>query len=123
MAAAGVDRRSKRRYGMDLDLTYKLVQEPGVAGSGITRDLSRCGIFFSSLGRILPEESVLELSIRWPALLMGKVAVNLAIVGEVIRSSARGTAVRIQRYEFRTASRGPASVLLPFEIIRPGHAG
>jgi hypothetical protein len=53
----------------------------------------------------------LDLSIDWPARLDGDVQIQLVASGVVVRSSGAVTALRLERYEFRT--RRPGSRVVP----------
>jgi len=50
----------------------------------------------------LPVDGIVELSIDWPFLLHNACLLQLNIQGRIVDSCERGTAVRIERYEFRT---------------------
>jgi hypothetical protein len=52
-----------------------------------------------------------ELSMTWPVLLNDTCPMKLMIYGCVIRSSERGAAIAIERYEFRT--QGSRAFALP----------
>ena len=97
------DRRSKRRYPITLPVQYKIMKNYLVmgSGSGTTVDLSSGGIAFST-----PEPvrlgSFLEVSVSWPVLLNQSCPLKLVASGRVIRSDQNCTAIRMDRYEFRT---------------------
>ena len=55
----------------------------------------------------LPADAVVEISIRWPYLLQDACLLQLAVHGRVVATHERGTAVHIERYEFRTRARRP----------------
>src|ERR1035441_1289894 len=106
------DRRGDRRYGIQLDIRWKLLHRRRVLDSGIgrTRDLSSRGILFE-VGRILPARSHLEVAISWPALLHGVSPLKLVAAGRVVRSDGTCTAIRMTQHEFRTA--GPPRRTVP----------
>jgi len=106
MQVTSRERRGGDRYRLELELQYRLFHGSRVidAGTGRTYNLSRDGVFFET-GRMLEAGAPVELSIRWPVLLMGTCPVKLVISGSVARSDERGTAVKTSRYEFRTAAR------------------
>jgi hypothetical protein len=97
------DRRAKRRYPIDLPAEYKIVKNYLVIGkgSGKSLDLSSKGIAFAP-AEPLKIGSYLELSVSWPVLLNQSCPLKLVVSGRVVRSDARGTAMRLDRYEFRT---------------------
>ena len=99
------DRRSDRRYQMDLELRWRLIRRKRVrdAGLGRTIDLSSGGILFDS-GRQLPAGMNVELSISWPVLLRNVAPLQLVVTGRITRSMGNRTAIQIQQHEFRTAA-------------------
>ena len=102
--SVGGERRADRRYGIQLDIRWKLLRRRRVVDSGIgrTRDLSSHGILFE-IGRILPAGSHLEVAISWPALLHGVSPLKLVASSRVVRSDGTCTAIRMTQHEFRTA--------------------
>ena len=72
-----------------------------MSGEGRTLNISSCGILVErphqlSLG------AVLEMRIDWPSLLDGKVALQLVVVGRVIRCERSRFAAILHQYQFRT---------------------
>jgi len=98
------DRRSDRRYGIHLDLRWKLIRRRRVLDSGVghTIDLSSGGILFDS-GRQLPVGLNVELSISWPVLLRNIAPMQLIVSGRIVRGSLNRTAVVMAQHEFRTS--------------------
>jgi hypothetical protein len=98
------DRRSKRRYPIELPLQYKIMKNYLVlgTGTGTSVDLSSGGIAFKS-NEPLKVGSYLELSIGWPVLLNQSCPLKLVASGRVVRSNENGTAIKLDRYEFRTS--------------------
>jgi hypothetical protein len=71
-------------------------------------NISSTGAFFvADDPDVFPIDAPIELMIRWPFLLDGVRALNLVVVGSVVRSDAQHAAVRIVRYEFRTVALQP----------------
>jgi hypothetical protein len=64
-------------------------------------NISSGGVFFTT-ENVLTAGMPVELSMSWPVLLHDSCPMKLMIYGCVIRSSERGAAVAIERYEFRT---------------------
>lgn len=97
------DRREDRRYGIHLDVNWKLIRRRRVldTGSGKTLDLSSGGLLFDP-GRHLPEGLNVELSITWPVLLHNVAPLNLVVSGRIVRANGRQVAVRTVQHEFRT---------------------
>src|SRR3954470_22339881 len=98
------DRREDRRYGIHLEVKWKLIRRRRVldTGTGKTLDLSSGGLLFDP-GRHLPEGLNVELSITWPVLLHNVAPLQLVVSGRIVRASARSVAVRTVQHEFRTA--------------------
>ena len=119
------ERRAERRYGIRLDVEWKLVHRTRVlaGGSGRTRDLSSHGVLFEAGPNVVVGKNV-ELSISWPVLLHGVAPIRLAVSGQVVRYDGRCAALHFRRYEFRTARRAAVPLeaafkALPFERYSP----
>lgn len=100
-----LDRRSKRRFGIEQGLRYRLLYGSRVteSGTGRTVNISSSGVWFTTetaLGTGLP----VELSMSWPVRLNDVCPMKLMIYGCVVRSDQDGAALAIERYEFRTQS-------------------
>jgi hypothetical protein len=97
------DRRSTRRYPVQQNLRYRLLhpRPASVAGVGETLNISSSGILFTAEGS-LPEGQAVEVSVNWPARINGSCALKLVAVGRVIRSDQRRSAIRIEKYQFKT---------------------
>jgi hypothetical protein len=98
-----VDRRIKRRFGIEQGLRYRLLYGSRVAesGTGRTVNISSSGIWFTTEG-ILSTGLPVEVSMSWPARLNDICPMKLMIYGCVVRSDEAGAALAIERYEFRT---------------------
>lgn len=97
------DRRSRRRYSLDLELQFKVIDryQGYYAGAGKTLNLSSGGVAFLSDQALHPGTFV-ELSINWPILLNQTCPLKLVLSGTVVRSKDKETAIKMDRYEFRT---------------------
>jgi len=97
------DRRQDRRYGIHLDLRWKLIRRRRVLETGVgqTVDLSSGGILFDP-GRQLPVGLNVELSISWPVLLRNVASMQLIVSGRIVRTRQNRTAVAMAQHEFRT---------------------
>jgi hypothetical protein len=106
------DRRNRRRYNINLRLQYKLFIQGHVAqtGAGKTVNLSGGGVA-CELDETLQPDSSIELAIAWPVLLNRTCPLKLVVTGKVVRSNAALTAIRIERYEFRTQGSQPLRVV------------
>jgi hypothetical protein len=71
------------------------------AGSGRTVNISSSGVWFTT-DAVLSTGLPVELSMSWPARLNDVCPMKLMIYGCVVRSSREGSALAIERYEFRT---------------------
>ncbi len=97
------ERRSKRRFEIAQDVRYKMLYGQRIAetGTGRTHNVSSGGIWFTTESILTPGMPV-ELSMSWPVLLNDSCPMKLMIYGCIVRSTDRGAAVAIERYEFRT---------------------
>jgi hypothetical protein len=98
------DRRNDRRYGIHLDLRWKLIRRRRVLDTGVGRtlDLSSGGILFDA-GRQLPVGLNVELAISWPVLLRNEAPMQLIVSGRIVRTAQNRTAVAMAQHEFRTS--------------------
>ena len=105
------DRRLKRRFRIERDVRYKMLYGQRVAetGSGKTTNISSGGVCFTS-DNMLSIGIPVEVSMSWPVLLNQSCPLKLMIYGCVVRSSDQGSAVLIERYEFRTQGKGARRV-------------
>src|SRR5579871_1160158 len=108
------DRRGKRRFQIEQNCRYKLLYGSRVTETGIgkTLNISSSGLWFIAEGVLGPGLPV-EISMTWPARLNDVCPMKLMIYGCVVRSDASGTALAIERYEFRT--QGSHAILTTFE--------
>jgi len=98
------ERRQDRRYGIHLDLRWKLIRRRRVldTGTGQTIDLSSGGILFDP-GRQLPVGLNVELAISWPVLLRNEAPMQLIVSGRIVRAGQNRVAVSMAQHEFRTS--------------------
>jgi hypothetical protein len=101
----GGERRHDKRYGMQLQLRWKLVRRRRTidVGTGCTVNMSSGGIRFEA-GREMPSGLNVELAIAWPILLLNVAPMQLFITGRILRSSDGWAAIRTVTHEFRTFS-------------------
>jgi len=97
------ERRTKRRFQIEQEVRYKMLYGQRIAetGTGRTVNISSGGVWFTTES-LLTAGMPVELSMNWPVLLNDSCPMKLMIYGCVIRSSDKGAAVAIERYEFRT---------------------
>jgi PilZ domain len=105
------NRRLKRRFRIEQDVRYKMLYGQRVAdtGSGKTTNISSGGVCFTT-DNMLSIGIPVELSMNWPVLLNQNCPLKLMIYGCVVRSSDKGSAVMIERYEFHTQGKGARRV-------------
>jgi len=98
-----VDRRGTTRFPVQEELKYKVLQPKSMAHSGFgkTLNIGSGGILFTTAER-LPVGSQVEIAVNWPARLDGTCPLKFVATGRVTRSEPGKTALRIERYEFRT---------------------
>jgi len=100
-----LDRRAKRRFGIEQTLRYRLLYGSRVteSGTGRTLNISSSGVWFTTEG-VLGTGLPVELSMSWPVRLNDVCPMKLMIYGCVVRSDQSSAALAIERYEFRTQS-------------------
>jgi hypothetical protein len=108
------ERRARRRFGMERDVRYKLLQDDVIVaqGNGQTVDISSSGVSFLGQHSLTPGAFV-ELSIGWPVLLEGSCPMRLIVFGRVVRNDGFCSACTIDKYEFRTQGRRPGENPIP----------
>jgi hypothetical protein len=97
------DRRTDRRYEVQLDLRWKLIRRRRIleTGTGQTIDFSSGGVLFDT-GRTMPVGLNVELAIAWPVLLHNTAQLQLVVSGKIVRSLGSRTAIQMTQHEFRT---------------------
>ena len=98
------ERRSSKRYPIILGVRC-CTQKPSHVVFGTTRDLSSSGISFTT-GEVVACGTPVELSIEWPFLLQQTCALQLRVLGNVVRCTGECVAVRIEKYGFHTRRLG-----------------
>lgn len=94
------ERRSQRRYAVELELHCKL-SGAGAIMLGKTTDMSSHGVRFI-VERPLPIGAMLGLRIKWPKPYPDSLQVELVLEGRVVRSDKSGTAIQAHCYAFGT---------------------
>ncbi len=94
------DRRSDRRYDVEMQLRYRILNSAHHAeGTGISLNMSRGGVLFQA-DKFLPEGAAVELAIDWPIRLRGRIPLELHIMGHVVRCENNMVALRTSWHEF-----------------------
>ena len=96
------ERRSDRRYQVDLELRYLLPGNgPGQGGWGKALNMSKGGILFEA-DSVLPVGGQAELVIAWPFRLQQVCSLELIVVGQISRSGKR-MVLETASYQLRTS--------------------
>lgn len=92
----------KRRYPVQVDLRYKLLQNGFVAarGFGKTLEFGDGKVSFNA-DRPLLRGTDMELSLDWPLRIDGVCPLQLVVFGQVVASNEEGSTLQIARHEFR----------------------
>jgi hypothetical protein len=103
LGGASQEHRSHPRYPINVEVSYELIVHGKVVetGHGRTVNISTGGVLFESQRPLAPEMGI-RLSIAWPAQLGDAVGLTLRVSGRTIRVQENCTAVKTQRYDFRT---------------------
>lgn len=104
------DRRSDHRYPLKAELKYRVVRlgRTVMSGVGQTINMSSGGVLLQTPNP-LPLSEKVELSVFWPIPLGNVTPLQLHIVGRAVRREGTGTAVMIERHQFRTRRREKAA--------------
>ena len=98
------ERRRRNRFPIQKEVRYKLLNRNVVTtGVGQTLNIGSGGVLFTTEQR-LPIGHTIELSVDWPAWLNATCPLKFVARGLIMRAEGDRTAVRFERYEFRTRS-------------------
>lgn len=100
------ERRSARRFPIELDLLYRATgkRDRRFSGSGKTTNISSTGILFRTEQDLEPDINI-EASIAWPVRLQQNVPLKLRVRGRVVRTEPGAAVLTIQQYAFHTAAK------------------
>jgi hypothetical protein len=118
------ERRAGIRFPVFRELTYKA---PGVSygsfrtGQGTSLEIGSGGVSFTADDRMNTGERI-ELSISWPALLDGRLALRLRVIGIVLRSDSQSAVCSIEKYEFRIGGATRGKAIAPADCALPAPA-
>ena len=106
--ANGFERRTSRRFSMNLPLVVRFPKEPEPGEvTTQTRDVSFRGLYFTTDAECNPGAEI-EFILTLPKEITLASDVNIHCYGRVVRvepqNDGRGVAARIERYEFLQAS-------------------
>ncbi len=107
ISTIGVERRSKVRYPIRLNVQYRTIDRGDkVAGDGLTVNMSSSSLLATCQHEIRTGRQM-EVLIDWPSLLDSTVPLRLVITGRVIRSAPTTFAIEFEQYQFRTMRSKP----------------
>lgn len=95
------ERRSRRRFRIGQDISYKCLSGKRLTGAGKVLDISSRGVRFTTEGALIPGTGI-EVSIDWPARLSDTCLLKLIVRGCVVRTEAGVAVIRIECHEFKT---------------------
>ena len=96
-------RRDQQRFPISTPVKY-IVEK--VEGEGVTCNVGSDGLLMKTTC-VFPQGKRIELSLDWPATLDGRLPLRLDILGKILWSNVRGTAVEILSYKYRL---GPVKI-------------
>src|SRR5688572_4382099 len=96
------ERRSDRRYPVNVAIKYRLVLADSLVRTGIGTlvDMSSSGVLFQT-AEFLPRGAAIELFIAWPTKLNDSDGLDLWVNGTTVRTNGNSTGVEICESEFR----------------------
>lgn len=101
-----VERRNKARFPVRLTVRYRsMSDEPALAGTGQTVNMSSRGLLIASNQPQVQAGSRLQLMVDWPFLLHGSTPLQLIASCRVTRCLPQEFAVKFEQYLFRTKKR------------------
>ena len=100
------DRRSARRYQVDVTLEFRIVRGGEVirTGRGLTSNISESGLLFQCEEPLAPGLDI-ELSINW----LGHESLQVRAAGRTVRTEDGHCAVTILHYDFHNVARNTES--------------
>ena len=88
---------------MERKIRYRYLGRRSDSGEGTTINMSSSGVLFAADRELTPGR-LMELSISWPVQLNAKCALKMLAWGRIVRFHDGRGAIKIDRYEYRTAS-------------------
>lgn len=99
------ERRRSRRFALPLALKLRAIESVlnvNQISSGECLNISSSGLLFATTEPLFQGQSV-EASLDWPMLLDHRIRLILVVKGQIVRVGNGRAAMRIERYEFKTA--------------------
>ena len=95
------NRRAAKRYGLDLQFDYRVFGRDGSVqeGRGRTLNMSSGGLLVAPDQPICKGRTI-EITVQLPAQFKDAPGPRLVVLGHVLRSDAKGAAIRILRHGF-----------------------
>jgi len=99
------ERRASRRFPLRLAIRYRWLGASTGSDWATSESLniSSSGLLFTTAGALSPGQAV-EAFIAWPVWLDKRIPLKLVIRGPVVRNIGDQSAIRFERYEFKTAA-------------------
>jgi hypothetical protein len=102
------ERRRGYRYSITAMAKLRLVGS-GKRAEAVIHNISSSGAFFTAEINLVEGKRV-ELVVDWPVHLNGRIPLALVLLGTVRRSDSTGTAIKINRYEWKIRARTRAAI-------------
>lgn len=117
------ERRMNIRYALGWNLAYAVLSgdRRGESGTSQIIDMSSSGIRFLA-EQPLERGFYIEVVINWPALLEGRVPLQLVASGVVVRTNGTETALRLERHVFKTRKAQHANGLAVRHVMNAVHS-
>jgi hypothetical protein len=101
------ERRLNSRYPLDLSVRFRLLSGSSLySGAGRAVNVSSSGVLVVTEHVVSQHDfrsgAKVEMSFDWPALLDGRIPLQLFAVGLVVRRGTSDFAATFERYQFRT---------------------
>jgi hypothetical protein len=99
------ERRTSRRFPLRLAIKYRWLGSSTGSdwASSESLNISSSGLLFTTSEALSPGQAV-EAFIAWPVWLDKRIPLKLVIRGPVVRNVGDQSAIRFERYEFKTAT-------------------
>src|SRR5579863_1334839 len=99
------ERRTSRRFPLKLAIRYRWIGSSHGSdwANSESLNISSSGLLFRTTAALLPGQAV-EAFIAWPVWLDKRIPLKLVIKGPVVRNAGDQSAIRFERYEFKTAT-------------------
>jgi hypothetical protein len=86
------DRRSRTRFPLKLTFTWRTLERKARSGMGRILNVSSTGLL-AACGETFTLGTALELTVKWPVRLPGRIPLSLVMIGRIVRCELSGFAV------------------------------